>query len=139
MVRTLEWDCQQSGCFVDKRLLKLDLFADCLPEDMAFGDLDGYAEIGGRLCILEWKDTAPEKEIPKAQDLAFRKLTKDTGNVVFVIFGVAETMAVTAYYFYKAGTKSETVEVDLTDVKAHIKKWADWANDNKRVGYIKID
>ena len=134
MVRKFEWNCRGGlDCFVKKRILKLDVFADCLPGNMSFGDMDGYVEIGGRLCVLEWKDTDSLTPIPEAQEIAFCKLTKDTGNVAFVVWGHAKTMQATCYKRYKDGEAGGVIIGGLDQLKEHIKKWVEYAYTHPRV------
>ena len=51
----MRWDCDTDGCFNVKRRPKIEMFADCFPRRINFGDVDGLVEIGGRFCLLEWK------------------------------------------------------------------------------------
>lgn len=51
----MKWDCEERGCFNRKMRPKLEEFAACLPGRIAFTDVDGIVEIGGRFLMLEWK------------------------------------------------------------------------------------
>jgi hypothetical protein len=43
----LRLDCAAQGCFNLKRRSNIELFADCFPGRISFGDVDGIVEIGG--------------------------------------------------------------------------------------------
>jgi len=48
----LRWDCQKRGCFNLKRRPKIEIFAECFPGRINFGDVDGIVEINGNALLL---------------------------------------------------------------------------------------
>ena len=63
----LRWDCDHQGCFNKLKRPKIEVFADCFPGRINFGDVDGIVEINGYLLILEWK---PERiELSRGQGI----------------------------------------------------------------------
>ncbi|MAG24660.1 hypothetical protein CMI47_03685 [Candidatus Pacearchaeota archaeon] len=53
----MRWDCQTQGCFNKKCRPKIEVFAECFPRRINFGDVDGSIEINGYELKLEWKNT----------------------------------------------------------------------------------
>ena len=51
----LRWDCLRRGCFNLKRRPKIEVFADCFPGRINFGDVDGIVEISGNALLLDGK------------------------------------------------------------------------------------
>lgn len=47
----LRWDCERRGCFNLKRRPKIEVFAECFPGRINFGDVDGIVEIGGNALL----------------------------------------------------------------------------------------
>ena len=43
----MRWDCEKSGCFNVKCRPKIEVFAECFPGRINFGDMDGRVELGG--------------------------------------------------------------------------------------------
>jgi hypothetical protein len=70
----LRWDCEKQGCFNKKCRPKIEIFADCFPRRINFGDVDGLVEINGKGLLLEWKSVL--KDIPTGQKIAYQKLTQ---------------------------------------------------------------
>jgi hypothetical protein len=89
----LRWNCEKQGCFNRVKRPKIEVFDDCLPGKIEFGDVDAIVEIKGRALILEWK---PSQEIGKGQQIMWTRLTRDKVLTAFVVAGDAETMDVQA-------------------------------------------
>lgn len=120
----MRWNCDRDGCFNKKRRPKIEVFADCFPGGINFGDVDGLVEISGAFCLLEWKaDGGVLKEGQRRSYVAF---TRNPTNVVFVVHGDAETMKVRSYFVFWGGTQLATRIADLEELKDHIRKWVDW-------------
>lgn len=120
----MRWNCQTSGCFNLKRRPKIEVFADCFPRRINFGDVDGLVEIGGMFCLLEWKGDGGS--VRTGQRLSYLAFTREAGNVVFVVNGNAETMAVDGYSTFWGGRQLPLVNADLDALKARIRWWAEW-------------
>ena len=118
----LRWRCTKDGCFNILRRPKIEVFADCFPRRINFGDLDGIVELNGRFCILEWKGSGGT--IAVGQKRLFARFTSVIGNVVFVVCGDAETMTITGYSFFWAGVQHPFIKSGLDGLKERVRKWA---------------
>lgn len=120
----LRWDCEKSGCFNRKRRPKIELFADCFPGRINFGDVDGLVEIAGCFALLEWKGASGA--VSTGQRISFERHTKQhEGNIVFVVEGDAETMEVRRYCCFYRGRQSKWRSGDLRVLKNTVRKWAE--------------
>lgn len=126
----MRWDCDKAGCFNKKRRPKIELFKKCFPGKISFGDVDGLVEFNGYLCILEWK--GPGGHLQTAQRITFRSITKDIGNIVFVVEGDAETMEASRYSIFWAGKEGRMRQATFDDVFARISGWSEWVAAQKR-------
>ena len=122
----LRWDCAADGCFNVKRRPKIEMFADCFPRRINFGDVDGIVELNGFFCLLEWKGAGGA--IKTGQRITFEKLTATAGNCVFVIEGDAETMTVERLCKFWKGKRGEWAVAQLGDVKESIRGWVRHVN-----------
>lgn len=125
----MRYECEESGCFNKKRRPKIEVFADCFPGRINFGDVDGEVEINTYFCQLEWKTGTTN--IPTGQRIKFERYTKlKRGNIVFVVDGDAGTMRVEGFCRFFDGEQRPWQAAELEDVKAWIKKWAKCARGN---------
>lgn len=132
----MRWDCEQQGCFNRVKRPKIELFAECFPGNINFGDIDGVVELNNRFLQLEWKESTGN--IPKGQRILYERLTRsmicgDCAKVaatrfhVFVIAGDAETMTVRAMQIWHNGKCGEWSICGLDHLKQRITDWARWA------------
>lgn len=120
----MRWKCERDGCFNQKRRPKIEVFADCFPRRINFGDVDGLVEINGRFCLLEWKGDGGA--LRTGQVMSFRSFTETIGNLVLVVHGDAETMAVDGYAQFWGGRQLAFIQASLDDVKERIRRWVSW-------------
>ena len=99
----LRWDCAAQGCFNLKRRPKIELFADCFPGRINFGDVDGIVEIGGNALLLEWK--SEPRELPAGQRLLYQRLSRSGPVAVMIVVGDAETMLVDGTSIFDRGLR----------------------------------
>lgn len=121
----LRWDCEKSGCFNQKRRPKIELFADCFPRRINFGDVDGLVELNGFFCLLEWKGMGGK--VGTGQRISYEKFTLMPGNTVFVVEGDAETMDINRYQLFWEGKSHKWVEADLAGLKDRLRRWVNFA------------
>jgi hypothetical protein len=124
----LRWDCEKRGCFNLKRRPKIELFADCFPGRINFGDVDGIVEIGGNALLLEWK--SEPRELPRGQRILHERLTRNSPCSVLIIIGDAETMTVEAARIIHDGIRypAQGFEpTDLESIKRDLIEWSAWA------------
>lgn len=123
----MRWDCGKNGenCFNKKMRPKIEIFFDCFPGKINFGDVDGIVEINGKALMLEWKSLT--EKIKDAQDIMYKRITKNGLIVVLCVFGNAETMEVRKFGHYSRGQKQQFKEGTLLDVKCFIKKFVAYA------------
>ena len=117
----LRWDCEKQGCFNKKCRPKIEVFSDCFPGRINFGDVDGIVEINGKGLLLEWKCFS--LNIPTGQKIMYQRLTKSGLLSVIVVFGNAETMEVRKYCWFKKGVQSDWLDANLDEIKIQIKQW----------------
>jgi len=118
----LRWDCNTSGCFNQKKRPKIEVFSECFPGRINFGDVDAIVEIGGQFLLLEWKEFTAE--LPTGQRIMYRRLTGDEHFVVLVVVGDAETMAVEGIQAWEKGRAKPFEALDLAGLKRRIRSWA---------------
>jgi hypothetical protein len=130
MTKKMRWDCEKQGCFNTKCRPKIEIFNDCFPGNIGFGDVDAWSDNRGSFCMLEWKGDGGRLEL--AQEIAFTNFTKIMPrSIVFVVHGDAETMEVYGYSFFWKGLNTPHIKSNLDALKVHIKKWADWCLKDK--------
>jgi hypothetical protein len=121
----MRWDCERNGCFNKLRRPKIEMFAECFPGRINFGDVDGIVEMRGKFCLLEWKGDGGALRL--GQQLTYNAFTKEEGNTVLVVHGDAETMEVNAFSYFWKGVQSTPKDATMDDVKAFVVRW---------VGYV---
>lgn len=126
----MRWDCSKDGCFNTLRRPAIELFADCFPGKINFGDVDGLVEINANFCLLEWKGDGGS--IKTGQRITYERFTAREGNAVFVVEGDAKTMAVRRYCKFKLGKQHEWIDGDLGAVKAAIRGWVSQARNRQK-------
>ena len=117
----MRWNCEKQGCFNKKCRPKIEVFSDCFPGRINFGDVDGIVEIKGKGLLLEWKCFS--QIIKTGQQIMYRRLTSTGLLSVLVIFGNAETMEIKKYCWFKNGKQSDWIDSDLEGVRNQIKQW----------------
>lgn len=133
----LRWDCGERGCYNKKHRPKIELFSDCFPGRISFGDVDGIVEIKGNFLLLEWKSEI--KDLPAGQRIMYERMTIGRRFTVFVVTGNAETMDVVrmgAYIDGKRWPDSGYRAATLAQVKRQVSLWAAYAEKNPRIGKV---
>ena len=126
----MRYDCEKQGCFNVKRRPKIEAFAECFPGKIAMGDVDGLVEINSHGLLLEWKSS--DVALPMGQRIMYARLTKGCRLTVIVVNGNAETMDVDQYAWFADGRLHEIIKASLQELKAEIKAWVSWANQQKQ-------
>ena len=121
----MRWDCETQGCFNKKLRPKIEVFRDCFPGNISFGDVDGIVELNSAFLMLEWK--SPGGKVTRGQELMYRRFSKIHNSSVIVAEGNAETMDVTAYSTFWEGQLGECTASDLDGLKDKIERWANRA------------
>jgi len=120
----IRWDCERQGCFNVKCRPKIEVFADCFPGKINFGDVDGIVEINSKALLLEWKT---EKNISRGQQIMYERITSSGLISVLCIIGNAETMESEEYCIFFNGRQSKWRIGKLGEIKTRIRKWVTWA------------
>ena len=128
----MRWKCDINGCFNIKRRPKIEVFADCFPRKINFGDVDGLVELNGWFCLLEWKGDGGE--LRQGQRRSYIEFTNEArpGNIVLVVKGNPETMVVENYSYFWAGNHFPTITADINALKKRIRWWVDWTEQSRR-------
>lgn len=130
----LRYDCEKSGCFNIKKRPKIEMFKDCFPGSISFGDVDGIVEIAGNGLMLEWKPAA--NEISRGQSLMHSRLTRSGMLTVLCVVGDAENMTVTHHKWFRYGKekpKGEWHSSSFERVHEIVENWAKWAKAHPRI------
>lgn len=117
------WKCDEWGCWNKVCRPKLEMFCECFPGNINYGDNDGLVEINGYLNFLEWKK--PGGELQLGQKILFERITQREGNVAFIVEGDPETMETNRYQIFFRGKQGKWKTGDFEEVKERIKAWAD--------------
>lgn len=117
----LLWDCDEQGCFNKLCRPKIEIFADCFPRRINFGDVDGLVELNSKGLMLEWKRV--KGKIPTGQRIAHENLTKSGMFTTICVVGDAETMKCSCYGFFHDGKWHDYREATLEDVRIFMKRW----------------
>jgi hypothetical protein len=121
----MRWDCDTQGCFNEKCRPKIEVFAECFPRNINFGDVDGSVELEGYELKLEWKN-AGHLNIPGGQRIAFTKLSQDKTQTIICVSGDPKTMVVEKMSVFFGGKQEPWHDATLDDVKQRIKGWCKW-------------
>jgi len=124
----LRWNCEKQGCFNLKRRPKIEVFADCFPGRINFGDVDGVVEVGGNTLFLEWKTAACQ--LSTGQRLFYQRVTQSGPFSVIIVVGRADTMSVHATSIFDRGIRypQDGYEpADLSLIKQRLTAWSRWA------------
>ena len=129
----LRWDCDEQGCFNKLKRPKIELFSDCFPGRINFGDVDAIVEINGKGLMLEWKEG--QQKLKFGQLLMYERLTKTQVLTVYVVSGNAKTMVVDGLMIWFAGKGGIWNSATLDIMKQRIKDWVKWTQ-KAALGYI---
>ena len=122
----LLWDCEKQGCFNKLKRPKLEVFADCFPRRINFGDVDGIVEMSSRALLLEWKSL--DTDLRYAQRLMMKNLSR-TGVVTgLAVWGNAQNMDVYGMELYRHGIQGDYLRMNMDGLKDYIRRWAAWAD-----------
>lgn len=124
----MRWDCSKRGCFNVKQRPKIEMFHDCFPGKISFGDVDAIVEINGFGLMLEWK-SAP-MVIAGGQKIMHERLTVNGTLSVICVAGNAETMEVTHRGIFYNGRWHGWRESNFEALKDAVKRWAVWAKNH---------
>ena len=124
----MRWNCSDRGCFNVKRRPKIEVFHDCFPRRISFGDVDGIVEINGKALLLEWK--SEPKPLPTGQRIMYERITKTGDLSVIIGCGDAETMETLQMQTVFMGKFSEVKQAALEDLKAAMRRWVSYASKN---------
>ena len=131
----LRWDCVRRGCFNLKRRPKIEVFADCFPGRINFGDVDGIVEINGNALLLEWKSEA--HELPTGQRILYERLTQSGLCSAMLVVGDAEAMIAVATSIFDRGIRYPAhgyEPADLQLIKHRLAAWSRWAARHPVIG-----
>jgi hypothetical protein len=121
----MRWNCEKSGCFNIYRRPKIEIFHDCFPGKISFGDVDGIVEINGKGLMLEWKSQSID--IPTGQRIMYQRLSRGELLTVIVLCGDPQTMEVTYMGWFFSGRYTEPERCTTDTAKIRIKEWVEWA------------
>ncbi len=123
----MRWDCERQGCFNLKKRPKIEQLVDCLPDKIAFTDVDGLVEVNSNFLFIEWKS---HRDIGTGQRILFERLTWSCPATVFIVEGDAETMAIESMAIAWKGTIGEHTVSDIDMLRNKIREWVEWAKWN---------
>ena len=122
---TIRHNCETDGCYIKKMTPDWGFLDSSFSNKIRVGDIDGIVEANGKILILEWKTTGCE--IPKGQEIMFKKITPFGQITVIVIWGdPEETVPTHSQSFFKK-VISERKVADTNKIKDFCKRWEAWA------------
>lgn len=124
----LRWDCEKQGCFNELRRPKIEIFADCFPGKINFGDVDGLVEINKKGLFLEWK--SEKRNLPTGQRIAHKNLTHGEKLTTICVVGNPETMECTHYGFFFDGKWHDYRNSSLEEIKSFMRRWVKYTSNN---------
>ncbi len=130
----MRWDCSAQGCFNQKKRPKIEEFAECFPGRIAMGDVDAIVELGGCLCILEFKD--PGARVPLGQEIMGKAITSGLPGSIYVFVGAdveSNPMIVRRVRVIEDGSAQDWASCDLSGLKAMLRGWARQVRPTRRV------
>lgn len=126
----LRYDCGENAenCFNRKKRLKFHVLEKAMPRRIGFSDIDGFSEINGYCCFIEWKE--PGAPLEYAQETAFKRLTALSPKiVVFVVAGDAENMEVASWrVIYDGCFNGDDVFGNTEDFLHELEMWSSAAD-----------
>ena len=117
----LRYDCTVSGCFNKKRRPKIEVFADCFPRRINFGDVDGLVELNGSFVLLEWKGAGGV--LRDGQRRSLQAFSRQRANLAIVVEGDAESMTVSRLCFFWHSRLFGWRVANLSSIKEIIRRW----------------
>lgn len=130
----MRYDCENQGCFNKKRRPKIEVFADCFPGKINFGDVDAEVEINGYSLRIEWKCNG--NTIPKGQKIMYERKTRYGIDCVLCVHGNAETMEVFSVGSFVNGEWQDWEIANLDELKTKVSKWSAWAQKQPPISTI---
>lgn len=126
----IRWPCAKWGCFNVKCRPKIEIFSECFPGSINFGDVDGLVERKGYLCFLEWKGAGGS--LKDGQRILFENITRKKGDVAFVVDGDPETMEVWGFSIYWDGIVYQSIDGEgMERLKLYLTNWVKWVDGSR--------
>jgi hypothetical protein len=127
----LRWDCSRQGCYNIHCRPKIEVFADCFPGRINFGDQDApLVERNCRGLMMEWK---PIAQITDGQRLCYENLSRVGFMVGMAVVGDPRTMEVSKYGLFIDGKFQGWRDADLKETKRVVRAWCERAEQLPRV------
>lgn len=121
----MRWDCERRGCFNAMCRPKIERFAQCFPNHINFGDVDGVVEINGNGLMLEWK--YHDYVAKGGQHIMYTRFTRLMPITVVVVEGDASTMEVFRAGLYLHGVLRGPNACDFDGLCEFLRTWSQWA------------
>ncbi len=120
----MKWDCEErDSCWKVNCSPNIEYFANSLPRNLAFTDLDGTTEVNGHFLFLEWK--SHDEDIPTGQRIYFERLTQLTTKIsVIIVAGNPATMETWKVRYIHDGNLYPWHPCDLEELSERIRRWA---------------
>ena len=109
----------------------LTVLDECFPGRIAMTDVDGLVEIKGQFLFIEWKRGG---DVPTGQRIMFERLTRHPEFTILVILGRSPgPWRWSATTCSRADGARAGRDCDLSELKNHVRAWADRASRATRV------
>ncbi len=132
----MRWQCETNGCFNQLMRPKIEVFDQCFPRAVAFGDVDAIVEMGSKFLLLEWKSRPGLKG---GQAKMYQRLPLSFTTLVIV--GNAESMEVSQWMVFcppnelldalgmnRSPCVNRLIPGTLEDVQEFVYQWGKWAD-----------
>lgn len=123
-------NCETGGCYNVVHKYPIGMFHDALPRNCQFTDFDAVTEVGGAICIIEFK--SDRARWPVAQAILIERVTrmdvpgKGLANVGFIAVADNETGSVSKFKRCANGKWSDWLSGGFEEMHDRICKWALW-------------
>ena len=121
----MRWNCKEDGCYNIHQRPKIEVFADCFPGLINFGDIDQQiVEINGRALITEYKH--PKAIFPTGQRIMYERLSK-TWVIYVATLTITDAikMDVSAMGWYIGGKFNGWKAMDLDGAREKFRRWSE--------------
>ena len=133
MKTRMRWDCDTMGCFLKKKVCRLEDFDDCFGGKIGLTDVDGLVERKGCFLFTEWK--APFEKLPMGQQILFEQLTKLSDRILVVVINGHSSMEKgskpESYYVIYKGKQQAEIKTNVQHLSAFFKRWYVWADNQE--------
>jgi len=129
----MKHNCEMQGCYLQRHVLKFDVFKGIFPRGINFMDIDASVEYRYQYLEMEWK-TKRELFDSNGERLAIERKTSAKRRsaalrlTYILVVGDAETMTCSEYKVLYNGKTTGWIPGDIDALKSQIARWRDFVD-----------